>query len=155
MLRGGNSVHARLSLLSPDIVGAKMREIKFRAWDMRVKKMYFGGMDKFNSIAPFVNALENYPLMQYTGLKDKNGKEIYEGDIVIADDDGQEFPEKYDEDKDEYIPCGKYEVYWAEAMWWLRSPAEPHGLQMEYNPFTDDADFEVIGNIYENPELVK
>ena len=124
MLRGGNSVHARLSLLSPDIVGAKMREIKFRAWDMRVKKMYFGGMDKF---------LENYPLMQYTGLKDKNGVEIYEGDIIKHNYRGWGVVE-YD------APCflvgeGKHDIQLSQC-----EPTE-HLI--------------VIGNIYETPELVK
>lgn len=72
-----------------------MRDIKFRAWDKDLKQMHICGQDVHdsmtfdeNNIAQYYN-LQNgcgspttYELMQYTGLKDKNGKEIYEGDIV-------------------------------------------------------------------------
>ena len=53
-----------------------MREIKFRAWDNRNKIM-----DIPDHIANGIDG-EKYQIMQYTGLKDNNGKEIYEGDIV-------------------------------------------------------------------------
>jgi hypothetical protein len=55
-----------------------MREIKFRRWDDELKKMFYCGFT-----IPADGEVPDH-LMQYTGLKDKNGKEIYEDDIVKA-----------------------------------------------------------------------
>ena len=63
-----------------------MREIKFRAWDKNGQVMLQVG-DKYGTTHPldccnYALQGQNITLMQYTGLKDKNGKEIYEGDRV-------------------------------------------------------------------------
>lgn len=116
-----------------------MREIKFRAWDKKRKRMFaVTTLNASGAVSVFIDddglyllPAEQIELMQYTGLKDKNGKEIYEGDIVKSG--------PY---------CGKPIVF-EEGRYWLGE--EPDDL------FTSSVrwDIEIIGNIHENPELLK
>lgn len=113
-----------------------MRDIKFRAWNEVLEKMYswnefLNTNMKQTFIAPESTAMI---LMQYTGLKDKNGKEIYEGDIVKA-----KFFEKHITGKIEFA-LGAFFVT---------------GSEVSDNQMFIFNDFEVIGNIYNNPELLK
>ena len=132
-----------------------MREIKFRVWDKELKHMHVCGTSIHDSMiflghncqCVYYNLQNgdgssekgNYILMQCTGLKDKNGKEIYEGDIVelkaengccnmlgkiIYDDYDLAF-ELIDEEGNQ------------EALWYT------------------EQELEVIGNIYDNPELLE
>lgn len=138
-----------------------MRELKFRAWDKKSKKIRivesigFGELSYYNEGYPVANMIGRdcihdkdiiihrdsyqHELMQYTGLKDENGKEIYEGDIVKA----------YESN----IIC---EVIFSEgAMFMLRWNDNKWGNN-EYHHYGVGAfTLEVIGNIYENPELLE
>lgn len=136
-----------------------MREIKFRAWDARDKKMRYDYMDDGAELAVSFEGVpvshygadcceyythKDFILMEFTGLHDKNGKEIWEGDIVRLYPDGG------------WTDC---EVRWIEEKaalalyvpkWGTGSVGHPHlNLSKERPDF-----FEVIGNIYENPELL-
>ena len=115
-----------------------MREIKFRAWDAVTLAMYKVSTLINNGrvgvviagCAPFYK--DNTIIMQYTGLKDKNDKEIYEGDIYVLstlEEDGDRETSVVEDIRDT-LRLGGY---------------------MQRNPDT----LEVIGNIYENPELLE
>lgn len=114
-----------------------MREIKFRAWHKNNKSMCM-------NVA--TNLLNRVYLifMQYTGLKDVNDKEIYEGDIVDA---------TYCIDGCLYYSEDEYGiVVWDEKKCGFRIKFDDKvdTTRMSYYRY-----FEVVGNIYENPELLK
>src|SRR5437899_2192026 len=107
------------------------REIKFRAWN-KTKGQMITDCAQFDRKGKLVTVLkypeDTYELMQYTGLKDKNGKEIYEGDILKYQSNGRvsdpiEFPQDYTS-----LVVHTQDPRWQSAV-------------------------EVIGNRYENPEL--
>ena len=110
-----------------------MREIEFRSWDIRHLVIeYCVSLYWFEENFCAENG-DGYILMQYTGLKDKNGVKIFEGDIVKAGrgDSVLTAAIDYDNNVAAYVFRGTY------------------CFVSEY------ADFEVIGNIYENPELLE
>ena len=106
-----------------------MREIKFRAWDKRNK-------------SELSNVAQDWiELMQFTGLKDKYGVKIYEGDVLNA---------KSMESEEKYVGI----VEFNETGYWVFYKRLPTGSKVSISFYTVE-DIEVIGNIYENPELVK
>lgn len=143
-----------------------MRSIKFRAWDSDENYMFedVGVSQNGNFIIfghgsdgdvnhwynrqehmEWAGNIENpFIIMQYTGLKDKNGKEIYEGDICKRDG------------------TNLYEVCWNDnfARYGLKIRKSlsvlVDGLTFPMYQYIDEGDFglEIIGNIYENPELL-
>lgn len=134
-----------------------MREIKFRAWDKhaRPEPMMAGltGITREGECALSPDK-DRFVLMQYTGLKDKNGKEIYEGDLLRVKRSGGgstsvsevywEQPEVRNDHTGQYESLNGYVQF---GGWKTRS-------RNEWNYAMHEGNFEVIGNIYENPELV-
>ncbi|MEC2218984.1 YopX family protein [Bacillus subtilis] len=119
-----------------------MREIKFRAWNAPLNKMDYSPLNAvgFDGKVYYGNAditgfFEN--IMQYTGLKDKNGREIYEGDIVV---DGRENSAEVVFDDGCFCVIG------------YLGDLRTHPLRDSL--FCGER-FEVIGNIYEDPELLE
>jgi uncharacterized phage protein (TIGR01671 family) len=137
-----------------------MREIKFRVWDKRTSQMSLVATVSFGDdgsaltimaeLAPkgqYYNAIvhgENGVLMQYAGLHDKNGVEVYEGDIVRATLVENPGPAVCEVTEVVSIHEGHLAPFYMrvnfEEDWWKDSLADG---------------FEVIGNIYEHPELVR
>jgi len=142
-----------------------MREIKFRAWNKAEKRIspvsslyslvlgLFKRADLFNGTKDLGHDLEEVVLMQYTGLKDKNGKEIYEGDIIRilhTNWSSQEFgtEEQQKMTLEEYkVSISKIDqVIFKDAEFTLKNYSIWEGKHGEK---------EVIGNIYEDKELIK
>ena len=142
--------------------GIEMREIKFRAWHKERKEMFwwdimwgnhYSSGSGYIGMVPFGEARKYYGLsgenreeidpnnceiMQYTGLKDKNGKEIYEGDIVIW----------YVNNQKVTAP-----IIFEDGMFFMGK-----AIDKSYGLVCNDwlrGEYEAIGNIYENPELLE
>ena len=147
-----------------------MREIKFRAWDELEKRMWtledagensgdgsiqyfsengsleFGRLEYYDTGLGVNSHFEKFPLMQYTGLKDKNGKEIFEGDLY-----------KFTISHDMYNPESghtTFEVVHVKAVTFEDS-AFYHGTHLLSEIIEFDDSFTYVGNIYENPELLE
>ena len=130
-----------------------MKEIKFRAWCVSRKKMIYNCMiggakgKVFGGNGQFIGLIKNVPVMQYTGLKDKNGKEIYEGDII----------ELYF-DNHTWKGIVEYGIF---AQFLVNCIVSNGGVWDfsicgVYEEVTNRLqNFKVIGNIYENKELLE
>lgn len=110
-----------------------MRQIKCRIWDKILKGWSLNTQhwlhlrtEKMLFVTPEQG--ERYIFEQFTGLLDKNGVEIYEGDIIYGDDEGNDIV-SYKDNRFILEPLGDDCIYWKKS--------------------------EVIGNIHENPELLE
>lgn len=112
-----------------------MRELKFREWDTKNKRWY--KLTQYNiSGEQLVSKFNTRILVQYTGLLDKNGKEIYEGDIVT---------------NSYYGTC---EVAWRKSRYVLLAGGRTEDYLPKIVGFGSSAkQCEVIGNIYESPQI--
>ncbi len=146
-----------------------MRQIKFRAWDSVNKKMWnsnnivvgdgvflYGG-NNLETLVHTYTLKHDFIAQQFTGLLDKNGKEIYEGDVIKVWDlerggceqVGEHDIETCEECSDENYLCTQEIKF--NCGWFC---SEDKG---DYCPplNEDYLELKIIGNIYENPELVK
>jgi len=123
-----------------------MREIKFRAWDTETSEMRDWD-DLYHLSFRCMSKDYDFELMQYTGLKDKNGKEIYEGDIL-------QFIDMFDIPEHNKIIAP---VVWHEpTLRLIPQDTEENTRGGHYIHHWDSvSDIEVIGNIYENQELLR
>lgn len=125
------------------------REIKFRIWNNTIKyfvKNLNGEIATFTLLTlsdylqrNSITNIDDFTFLRYTGLQDKNGKEIYEGDIVkaLSSDNG-------------YLST--VEWYQPDARYGFKS-IRCNNMQFLYNLSAGCSKWEVVGNILENPEL--
>ena len=124
-----------------------MRKIKFRAWDkenekmMKVSSLHLENKEISVKENGTFHLFRMQDLMQYTGLRDKNGKEIYEGDIVLVKLGG-------------VSTWYKTVVKFKEGAF-IASLIDGEDYIYIFNRGFDNNDFEVIGNIYGNKNLLE
>ena len=133
-----------------------MMEIKCRAWDKKEKKMFLPyepvlsghistvleNNGEIYGIEEIGENPERYELMLFTGLKDKNGKEIYVGDIIKS------IGAYYGVD-------AIYEVFFDKGMFCVRYIKPKDKFETALFVTSPESCVEIIGNIYQNPELLK
>jgi hypothetical protein len=121
-----------------------MRPIKFRAWDRTNKRMQYnfnpvcrGEWSVFNVSALLESWLMDYELMQFTGLLDRNGKEIWEGDIV------------------ETACKERGKIVFSNAAFWIEYLPPFNWDAMCLAELLGVGNCIILGNIWENPELLE
>jgi len=114
------------------------REIKFRIWENG--KMDYDPCDAYGTPTPINSLLSQLDVMQFTGRKDKNGKEIYEHDILLVS-------AIFNGERKEFNAL----VKWGEIIEY--GECDFSGFNFLFHRTGDNETIEVIGNYYENKEL--
>lgn len=132
-----------------DLFNENMRPIKFRAWHKKEQKMFIvNGLQLGNDRVQFVRLFatgnlkrmnnlcngDSVVLLQFIGLKDKNNKEIFEGDII----------------RSEHWEPSTYQVAFDRGAFYIAMPDKHEVADIKYAE-----GFEVIGDVYSNPELLR
>jgi uncharacterized phage protein (TIGR01671 family) len=143
------------------------REIKFRMWGGHAEIMLYDSREVFITLSgrPHFwtgdNVLiqgkhwnENTPLMQYTGIKDIKGKEIYEGDIISVDEPDTRCPTN---GKRHIIQSfSRAVVMWSNTrLCYDYSPVIDGQYNVPHQMLCYGANIKILGNIFENPDLIK
>jgi len=135
-----------------------MREIKYRCWNPEINEMLLQPLDGLNAVSRllgFADTIRGAEVMQYTGLKDSKGVEIYEGDLV-------RIPAECEYEEKTYN-C--FEVFYhdnecigGQNIGFCINRMHPQGHSaggygFKFTPESMNK-FEIIGNIFEHPELI-
>jgi uncharacterized phage protein (TIGR01671 family) len=140
------------------------RPIKFRAWGHLAREDYMMHYhvsleNKFGGMMPYVgdnDMICDHSLMQFTGLQDAKGNDIYEGDICNICCDGHFSNDCITIETDAMTPIFKGVVDMDCGLWLWSDPSDKGWIAFsDYYNTASMLEVEIIGNIYESPELIE